>query len=222
MKKFLLISFVVATTGIFVSAFTTIDRKSTDPKPKTANGETTVNGEKKVNTTWKLDKNHSTLRFTVTHMVVSEAEGTFKKWDGTVEHTKEDFSDAKISFTADVNSINTENENRDKHLKSDDFFNAEKYPEIKFVSTSFVPAGDKKYKLNGNLTIRDVTKPVVFDVTYGGILKGSRGNKAGFKATTTIDRFDYNLKWDRATEAGSLVVSKEVEITVKLEFDEVK
>ena len=90
------------------------------------------------------------------------------------------------------------------------------------MSTSFTPAGGKNYKLNGNLTIRDVTKPVVFDVVYGGILKGARGNKAGFKATTTIDRFDYGLKWDRATEAGGLVVSKEVVINVKLEFDEAK
>ena len=216
MKKLLLISFVVATTGILVSAFTTVEPKTVDPKHKS------VTGEKKVNTKWNLDKNHSTLRFTVTHMVVSEAEGTFKKWDGTFEHTKDDFSDAKVTFTVDVNSINTENENRDKHLKSDDFFNAEKYPEIKFVSTSMVPAGDKKYKLNGNLTIRDVTKPVTFDVVYGGILKSTRGNKSGFKATTTINRFDYNLKWDRATEAGSLVVSKEVEVAVKLEFDEAK
>jgi polyisoprenoid-binding protein YceI len=216
MKKLLLLSFVVATTGILVSAFTTVEKTTTDPKPKS------TTAVKKVNTKWNLDKVHSSLRFTVTHMVVSEAEGTFKNWNGTLEHTKDDFSDAKVNFTAEVASINTDNENRDKHLKSDDFFNAEKYPEIKFVSTSFVPAGDKKYKLNGNLTIRDVTKPVVFDVTYGGVIKTPRGSKSGFKANTTINRFDYNLKWDRATEAGSLVVSKEVDIVVKLEFDEAK
>ncbi|GAO42412.1 YceI family protein [Flavihumibacter petaseus] len=173
-------------------------------------------------TKWKLDKAHSTVRFSVTHMVVSEAEGSFKVWDGTVENTKPDFSDAKIAFSVDVNSINTDNENRDKHLKSDDFFNAEKYPTIKFESTSMQPQGNNKYKLNGNLTIRDVTKPVTFDVTYGGSITGQRGTKAGFKATTTINRFDYNLKWDRATESGNLVVSKEVEITVKLEMDQVK
>jgi len=216
MKKFLLVSFVVASTGIFVSAFTSVEKKSTDPKPSS------TKGEKKVNTKWDLDKAHSFLRFTVTHMVVSEAEGTFKIWNGSMEHTKEDFSDAKINFAVDASSINTENENRDKHLKSDDFFNAEKYPEIKFVSTSFTPQGGNKYKLDGNLTIRDVTKPVTFDVTYGGILKGTRGNKSGFKATTKINRFDYNLKWDRATEAGSLVVSKEVDIAVKIEFNEAK
>nr|WP_214448126.1 YceI family protein [Flavihumibacter rivuli] len=173
-------------------------------------------------TKWKLDKAHSNVRFSVTHMVVSETEGTFKIWDGTVEHTKPDFSDAKVVFSVDVNSINTENENRDKHLKSDDFFNAEKFPTIKFESTSMQPLGNNKYKLNGNLTIRDVTKPVSFDVTYGGTINGQRGKKAGFKATTTINRFDYNLKWDRATETGSLVVSKEVEVTIKVELDEVK
>lgn len=173
-------------------------------------------------TKWKLDKSHSSVRFSVSHMVVSEAEGTFKIWDGTIEHSKADFTDAKIVFTVDVNSINTDNERRDAHLKSDDFFNAEKFPSMKFESTSMQLVSGNKYKLNGNLTIRDITKPVSFDVTYGGTLAGSRGKKAGFKATATINRFDYNLKWDRATETGSLVVGKEVEVTVKLELDEVK
>lgn len=173
-------------------------------------------------TKWKLDKGHSSVRFSVNHMVVSEAEGTFKMWDGTVEHSKDDFSDAKISFTVDVNSINTDNERRDGHLKSDDFFNAEKFPTMKFESTSMKPLGNNKYELKGNLTIRDVTKPVTFQVTHGGIIAGGRGRKAGFKATTTINRFDYNLKWDRATETGGLVVGKEVEVTVKVELDEVK
>lgn len=173
-------------------------------------------------TKWKLDKSHSSVRFSVSHMVVSEAEGTFKMWDGTVEHTKPDFTDAKIAFTVDVNSINTDNERRDTHLKSDDFFNAEKFPAMKFESTSLQSLGGNKYKLNGNLTIRDITKPVSFEVTHGGILAGSRGRKAGFKAVATINRFDYNLKWDRATETGGLVVGKDVEVTVKLELDEVK
>jgi polyisoprenoid-binding protein YceI len=173
-------------------------------------------------TKWKLDKNHSNVRFSVSHMVVSESEGTFKIWDGSVENAKPDFSDAKISFSIDVNSINTDNENRDKHLKSDDFFNAEKYPTIKFESTSMQSLGNNKYKLNGNLTIREVTKPVSFDVIYGGSIAGQRGTKAGFKATTTINRFDYGLKWDRATETGGLVVGKDVDVTVKVELDQVK
>ena len=173
-------------------------------------------------TKWTVDKPHTTVKFAVSHMVVAEQEGSFKVFDGTVEHTKADWSDAKINFSIDVNSINTDNENRDKHLKSDDFFNAEKYPTITFVSTSFTPKGGNKYELKGNLTVRDVTKPVTFDVTYGGINVSSRGDKAGFKAVTTINRFDYNLKWDRATEAGGLVVGKEVEVTVRLELNKVK
>lgn len=170
---------------------------------------------------WQVDAAHSNVKFSVTHMVVSEVEGSFRKFEGTLEHTKADLSDAKIMFTVDVNSINTDNERRDGHLKSDDFFNVEKYPQMKFVSTSFTPAGGKKYKLAGNLTIRDITKPVTFDVTYNGSVTNGGKSKAGFKATTTINRFDYNLKWDRATEAGSLVVDKEVTVTINAELDKV-
>lgn len=172
-------------------------------------------------TKWTVDKGHSNVKFSVTHMVVSEMEGTFKVFDGTMEHTKSDFSDAKINFAIDVASVNTDNERRDGHLKSDDFFNAEKFPKMTFVSTSVKPLGGNKYELAGNLTIRDVTKPVVFQVTHGGVLTTSRGAKAGFKATTTINRFDYNLKWDRATETGGLVVSKDVTIQVNVEMDKV-
>lgn len=169
-------------------------------------------------TKWIVDKGHSNVKFNVTHMVVAETEGYFKLFDGSMEASKPDFSDAKIAFSVDVNSINTDNERRDAHLKGDDFFNAEKFPAMKFESTSFTPQGDNKYKLAGNLTIRDVTKPVVFDVKYGGMLTGSRGSTIGFKGVTTINRFDYNLKWDRATETGGLVVGKDVEITVKVEM----
>ncbi len=168
---------------------------------------------------WTVDKLHSNVRFAVSHMVVAETEGSFRVFDGTVEHTKADWSDAKISFTVDVNSINTDNEYRDKHLKGDDFFNAEKYPAMTFKSTSFKPLGNNKYELKGELTIRDITKPVKFDVTFGGVSIGSKTDKAGFKATTTINRFDYNLKWDKATETGSLVVGKDVEISVRIELD---
>jgi polyisoprenoid-binding protein YceI len=173
-------------------------------------------------TKWTVDKSHSNVNFTVTHMTISEVEGTFKIFEGNVEHTKPDFSDAVISFQVDINSVNTENENRDKHLKSEDFFNAAQFPTMKFSSTSMKPLGNNKYQLSGNLTIRDITKPVVFDVSYGGTVNTSRGRKSGFKAKTTINRFDYNLKWDRATEAGGLVVGKDVEIQINLEMNEVK
>ena len=176
----------------------------------------------KAQTKWVVDKAHSNVKFAVTHMVVSEVEGSFKIFDGTVEHTKADFSDAKVNFTVDVNSINTDNERRDNHLKSDDFFNAAQFPQMKFVSTAFKPLGNNKYQLEGNLTIRDVTKPITFDVSYGGTLKTAQGSKAGFKAKSTIDRFDYNLKWDKATETGGLVVSKDVQLTLNIELNEAK
>ena len=139
-----------------------------------------------------------------------------------MESSKSDFSDAKINFTIQVGSLSTDNDMRDNHLKSDDFFNAAKYPLINFVSTSFTPLGDNKYKLVGNLTIRDVTKAVTFDVKYGGTAIAMGGTHAGFKATTKIDRFDYNLKWSKATEAGGMVVGKDVEITINVDFLKLK
>lgn len=173
-------------------------------------------------TKWGVDKGHSNVKFTVTHYAVSEVEGTFKIFDGTMEHSKADFSDAKVNFSVDVNSINTDSERRDGHLKGDDFFNAEKFPQMKFVSTAMKPLGNNKFQLSGNLTIRDVTKPVVFDVSYGGTINAGQGRKSGFKAKATIDRFNYNLKWDRAIEAGGLVVGKDVDIQINLELNEVK
>jgi polyisoprenoid-binding protein YceI len=170
-------------------------------------------------TKWTLDKGHSNVKFTITHMVVSEMDGSFRIFDGSLEHSKPDFSDAKVNFTIDVASINTDNERRDGHLKSDEFFNAEKYPKMTFQSTSMKSLGNNKYELTGNLTIRDVTKPATFQVTHGGVLTTAQGAKAGFKATTTINRFDYNLKWDRATETGGLVVGKDVTITVNVELN---
>lgn len=168
---------------------------------------------------WTVDRAHSNVRFTIAHLVVSEVEGKFKIFDGSLEHTKADFSDAKIAFSIDVNSIDSDNEMRDKHLKGDDFFNAEQYPAMKFQSTSFKPLGGNKYSLAGNLTIRNVTKPVVFDVTFGGTTNAMGKTKAGFKAKTTINRFDYNLKWSQATEAGGLAVGKDVEIVVNVELN---
>lgn len=212
MKQFFL-SVVAVGSVVALAAFIPKEKQETI-QPLSANVQTP--------TKWTLDKSHSNLKFTVTHMVVSETEGSFKIFDGTVEHTKADMSDAKINFSVDMNSINTENENRDKHLKGDDFFNAEKFPTATFVGKSFKPLGDNKYELVGDLTIRDVTKSVKFAVRFGGIAASTRGDKAGFKATTTINRFDYNLKWDRATEAGGLVVGKDVDITVLLEMNKAK
>jgi polyisoprenoid-binding protein YceI len=173
-------------------------------------------------TTWKVDKSHSNVKFAVSHMVVSEVEGSFRMFDGSLVASKADLSDAKVNFSVDVASVNTDNEKRDGHLKSDDFFNAEKFPKMSFVSKSMKPLGGNKYALTGDLTLRDVTKTVTFDVTYGGQINTGRGVKAGFKAKTTIDRLTYGLKYAPALETGGLAVGKDVEITVLLEMDQAK
>jgi polyisoprenoid-binding protein YceI len=211
MKTFILTTTFAASALLLSTGFTSPSIGTEPGKP----------GSKTALTRWQIDQSHSNVKFTVTHMVVSEVEGAFKKFDGTIEYAASNLSDAKVNFTVDVNSVDTDNEKRDGHLKGDDFFNAEKYPQMKFASTSFTPVSGKKYKMVGNLTIRDVTKPVTFDVTYNGSVTNGGKSKAGFKATTTINRFDYNLKWDRATEAGALVVDKEVTVTVNAEFDKV-
>jgi len=174
-------------------------------------------------TKWNVDKAHSTVKFSVSHLVISEVEGNFKVYDGSIVAPNPDFAGAQVDFTVDVNSINTDNEMRDKHLKSDDFFNAEKFPKMSFKSTSFKKVSGNKYVLYGNLTIRDVTKPVKFDVVYGGTVKDAYGNiKSGFKASTVINRFDYNLKWNALTEAGGATVGQDVTLDVKLEFAQAK
>jgi polyisoprenoid-binding protein YceI len=173
-------------------------------------------------TTWKVDKSHSNVKFAVSHMVVSEVEGSFRMFDGSLVASKADLSDAKVNFSVDVASVNTDNEKRDGHLKSDDFFNAEKFPKMSFMSKSMKPLGGNKYALTGDLTLRDVTKTVTFDVTYGGQINTGRGVKAGFKAKTTIDRLQYGLKYAPALETGGLAVGKDVEITVLLEMDQAK
>lgn len=174
-------------------------------------------------TKWNVDPSHSSAKFTVTHLVISEVEGNFKKFNGTLTNTKPDFTDAAVDFSIDINSVDTDSEMRDKHLKGDDFFNAEKYPNMVFKSTSMKKLTGNKYALLGNLTIRNVTKPVKFDVTYGGTAKDGYGNtKAGFKASTIINRFDYGLKWNTATEAGGATVGKDVTIDMKLEFAQAK
>lgn len=168
---------------------------------------------------WTLDKSHSSVKFAVEHLMVSETEGTFKVYDGNINSPAADFSNAQISFSVDVNSINTDDEKRDAHLKSDDFFNAEKYPTMKFTSTSFKKVKGNMYTLEGNLTIRDVTKKVKFAVVYGGTIKDPWGNtKAGFKAAGKINRKDFGLKWGALTESGGAVVGDDVQMNIKVEF----
>ena len=168
---------------------------------------------------WKLDKVHSSITFTVRHMVISNVTGSFKDYTIDLKSGKDDFSDAEVQSTIKVGSLSTDNAMRDNHLKSDDFFNAEKYPEIQFKSTSFEKLSDTKYKITGDLTIRDVTKAVTFDATLNGTLKTNRGLLAAWNATTTINRFDYNLKWNKTIETGGLIVGQDVIITLNLEMN---
>lgn len=168
---------------------------------------------------WKLDKAHSSITFTVKHMVISNVTGSFKDFAVTLKSAKDDFSDATVQSTIKVASLSTDNDRRDAHLKSDDFFNAEKYPEINFKSTSFEKLSDTKYKITGDLTIRDVTKNVTFDVVLNGTLKTTHGVLSAWKATTTINRFDYNLKWNKTIETGGLIVGQDVIITLNLELN---
>ena len=168
---------------------------------------------------WKFDKVHSSVPFSVRHMIISNVSGNFKDFSVVLKSEKEDFSDATVKGTIQVASISTDNDNRDKHLKSDDFFNAEKFPEIKFKSTKFEKLGDNKYKITGDLTMRDVTKEVTFDAVLNGTLKTDKGLLSAWKAATTINRFDYNLKWSKTVETGGLIVGQDVTITLNLELN---
>jgi polyisoprenoid-binding protein YceI len=170
-------------------------------------------------TKWALDKSHTDIRFTATHMVISEVDGEFKEFDGSVVSTSDDFAGSEVEFVAKVASIDTDNERRDGHLKSDDFFNAEMYPEVKFKG-KITKEGDKFF-LVGDFTMRDVTQPIKFDVKYNGQVPGRGGKKAGFKITGSVDRFAYGLKWNNAIETGELVVSQEIKITCNVELNEV-
>jgi polyisoprenoid-binding protein YceI len=171
----------------------------------------------KAQTNWAFDKSHSNIGFTVTHMVVAEVSGSFKDADIKVTSTSEDFNGASIEFTAKVGSIDTQNENRDNHLKGDDFFNAEKFPEIKFTG-KLVKKGNS-YSADGKLTLKDVTKDVSFPVKYMGTIKTAKFTKAGFKLNGTINRFDYNLKWDNKLETGGLVVGQDVQLSANIELN---
>lgn len=167
--------------------------------------------------TWAVDKSHSKVGFAVRHMGISEVDGKFNDFDGSVVSKAEDFNGAEVTFTAKTASIDTDNEKRDGHLKSPDFFEAEKFPEISFKGTLVKDGG--QYKLKGDFTMHGVTKKVDFDVTYGGTMDTGKGQKAGFKLTGKIDRKDFGLTWANKSPGGELVVSDTVEIVAKIEAD---
>ena len=166
--------------------------------------------------TWKVDKAHSRLQFTITHLAVSDVDGSFKDFDVTITSAKPDFSDAKVSLAAQTASVNTENDRRDSHLKSADFFDSAKNPTMTFYSTGITPNGAGKYKLTGNLTLNGVTKPVTMDLWHRGTVTNAQSKKenAGFKVTGTIKRSDFNF----GKGFGNSTLSDEVEITANGEF----
>lgn len=171
-------------------------------------------------TSWSVDKSHSNVQFTVTHNVISEVSGGFKDYTGTVTTKGDDFANgADVEFVVKTASVDTDNERRDEHVKGDDFFNAEKYPEMKFKG-NLVKDG-AKYLLKGNLTIREVTKPISFDAAYLGSIDTGRGIRAGWKVTGKINRLDYGLKWSNKLASGEYVVADEVQILVKLQLQKV-
>ncbi len=171
-------------------------------------------------TTWKLDPTHSEVAFKVKHLVITTVTGYFRSFDGTVVTEEEtDFTTGKVHFSIDTSSIDTNQAQRDEHLKSADFFDAEQHPQITFVSTSVEARGDDAFTLNGDLTIKDVTKPVAFQVEFGGTVTDPYGNfKAGFEVSGKISRKEFGLTWSAVTEAGTVVVSDDVKIQASVQF----
>ncbi|MGN6509279.1 MAG: YceI family protein [Chitinophaga sp.] len=169
--------------------------------------------------TWKIDPTHSEIEFKVKHLMITNVTGHFAEYDATLEANAEDFSDAKISFEANVNSVSTKNAQRDEHLKGEDFFDAANYPKLSFTSTSVKKKDEENFVLNGDLTIRGVTKPVQLNVDYNGITVDPWGQtKAGFELSGKINRKDFGLSWSATTEAGGLVVSDEVRLVLAVQM----
>ncbi len=170
-------------------------------------------------TKWGYDASHAKVGFSISHFGISETEGKFSKFDGVVLSDKPDFSDAKIDFTIDVNSINTEDEKRDAHLKSPDFFDVAKYPNIVFKSKSLKSVGKNKYKLTGNFTMHGITKEIELDVIYKGtVVDPFKNTKAGFKLSGMIDRTQFGLVWNGTLAAGGLLVGNEVALDINIEL----
>jgi polyisoprenoid-binding protein YceI len=171
-------------------------------------------------TQWKIDAAHSEISFKVKHLVVSTVTGSFDRFDARIESASPDFSDMKISFEADVDSINTKNGQRDGHLKSPDFFDAANHPKLAFTSSSVKKLSDHELQVTGNLTMRGVTKPVTLDVVYNGTVAGFGGARvAGFEVRGKVNRFDFGLQWSAVTETGGVVVGSDVKFEIHAEFN---
>jgi len=170
-------------------------------------------------TIWKLDTSHSEVTFKVRHMMISTVSGSFGVFDAKIETEDTDFTQASIVFTIEVNSISTQNEQRDAHLRSADFFETEKYPHIIFEAISLEKLQGDNYLLQGNLSIKNQTKKVSFHVEHGGTIKDMYGLiRSGFSIEGSINRKEFGLNWNALTEAGGLVVADEVKIYANIEL----
>ncbi len=166
--------------------------------------------------TWTVDASHSTIGFVARHLVVAKTRGRFGTFEGTIT-IAEDPLQSRVEASADTTSVNTNDDNRDNHLRTGDFFEAETYPKMTFVSTSIEPDGSD-YKLNGDLTIKGVTKPVTFDLEFEGVVDDPWGHtKAGFTAETEINRKDWGLDYNAVLEAGGVLIGEKVKLTLEIE-----
>jgi polyisoprenoid-binding protein YceI len=169
--------------------------------------------------TWKIDNAHSSIIFSVSHMVIAEVSGYFREFEGTLNSYSDDFDKSQVEVKIKGSSITTDNEARDKHLKSPDFFDVEKYPTMIFKSTSAVKTGDNTFDINGELTMKGVTKSIVLKAKLNGVVTDPYGNlRSGWKAVTIINRFDYGIEWNKTLDSGGLVVGKEVSLVINVEF----
>lgn len=167
---------------------------------------------------FKIDGAHSSLGFQVKHMMISKVKGGFDTFHADLNLNPDDLTDAEINFTIDVSSINSNNADRDNHLRSADFFDVENFPKITFVATDIKKTDDDEYKLTGDLTIKDVTKPVTFDVEYGG--KGTNPwgvEVVAFEAETKINRKEFGLTWNSTLETGGVLVGEDIKLKVEIE-----
>lgn len=172
-----------------------------------------------VRTKWVVDPTHSELTFKVKHLMITNVKGEFRKFDANIVSEGEDFSRAKVEVTVDAGSIFTNNEDRDNHLRSADFFEVEKFPTLHFTGTEFKKVDDENYQLTGKLTMKGVEKAVTLDVEFGGFMKDPYGNeKAGFSFSGKFNRKDWGLNWNAALEAGGVMVSEEVRIFGEVQF----
>jgi polyisoprenoid-binding protein YceI len=170
------------------------------------------------NTKWALDPAHSSVDFSVRHMMIAKVKGSFNSFNATIEADPSDLTTANIEFTIDLASVDTRNEDRDNHLRSADFFDVENNPTMTFTATSIVKTDEGEYDVTGDLTLRGVTRPETFVVTYEGTGKDPWGNeKVGFNAEGKIKRSEYGLTWNAALETGGVLVGDEIKVSLEIQ-----